>query len=193
LRARLTELLLEAGREEEAVAENRAAFQALPSATGYHVLRKTALAVGAWDAEHGPALDTLRAKAADGTPTWAFHLVTILIEEGLEDEAWHYDLEHDDALGAQQHLDVIKLRAVSHPEDVLLPFRELIDAKVDDQRDLKWRYKRAVRMLKILKTAYRQARGPAGEAEFAAYLDTLRETHRRKPTFVKLLDEARLD
>jgi hypothetical protein len=193
LRARLTELLLEAGRGAEAVAENRAAFQAQPSATGYQVLRKTALAAGTWETEHRPALDTLRAKAAHGTPTWAFYLVAILLDEGLEEEAWRYDLKHEDALGAHQRLDLIKLRAVSHPEDVILPYRELIDAKIDDPRDLKWRYKRALTMLKALKTAYRRARGPAGGAEFTAYLATLREAHRRKLSFVKLLDQARFD
>jgi hypothetical protein len=118
--------------------------------------------------------------------------VAVLLDEGLEGEAWRYDLEHDGALGFQQRLALIKLRAASHPEDVLLPYQELIEAKIDDPRDLKWRYKRAVTMLKALKTAYRRAHGPAGEAEFTAYLAALRDTHRRKPAFVKLLNQAHL-
>ena len=191
LRELLTTILLETGRRDEAVAEQSAAFRIEPTSDHYKVLRDTAEAAGLWDAERAPALDFLRDKAADGTELWAFHLNTILLDEGLDDEAWRYDVEHPGALDVHTRLNLVKLRAKTRPEDVLVPYRQLIEAKIDDPRDIKWRYKRAVTMLRALRAAYRGAWGAAnGDAEFAAFVTELRDAHKRKTAFVKLMDEA---
>lgn len=69
--------------------------------------------------------------------------------------------------------------------------RKLIEAKIDDAHDLKWRNKRAVTMLRALHDAYRTARGAAaGNAEFAAYVAELRDANNREPASLRLLDEA---
>jgi hypothetical protein len=191
LRERLTMILFEAGRGGEAVAEQLAAFRADPTSDHYRVLRTTAEAAGLWDAERASALDFLRDAAADGTAFWAAHLNTVLLGEGLDDEAWRYDIEHPGSLDVRTRLNLVKLRAKTRPEDVLVPYRELIDAKINDSRDTNWRYRRAITMLRGLRAAYREARGAVtGDAEFAAYVTELREGHRRKTAFVKLLDEA---
>jgi len=49
-----------------------------------------------------------------------------------------------------------------------------------------------VRAVAILKKAAQAARAASREGEFAAHLAALRETHRRRLTFLAVLDKARL-
>jgi uncharacterized Zn finger protein len=49
-----------------------------------------------------------------------------------------------------------------------------------------------VRAVAILKKAAQAARAADRQDEFAAHLAALRETHRRRPTFIAVLDKARL-
>jgi len=44
----------------------------------------------------------------------------------------------------------------------------------------------------ILKKAAQAARAADRQGAFAAHLAALRETHRRRPTFIAVLDKARL-
>ncbi|MDA8063041.1 MAG: hypothetical protein M0T80_11545 [Actinomycetota bacterium] len=45
----------------------------------------------------------------------------------------------------------------------------------------------------ILKKAAQAARAADRQGELAAHLAGLRETHRRRPTFIAVLDKARLE
>jgi len=49
-----------------------------------------------------------------------------------------------------------------------------------------------VRAVAILKKAAQAARAANRQGAFAAHLAALRETHRRRPTFIAVLDKARL-
>ena len=49
-----------------------------------------------------------------------------------------------------------------------------------------------VRAVAILKKALRAAKAADRQDAFATCMIELRETHRRRPTFIKILDQARL-
>lgn len=83
-------------------------------------------------------------------------------------------------------MELLERRRQTHPADVRVPYRTLIDAQLLGSRN-KRRYDKAITLLRNLREAY----GATGEtAQFAAYLRQLREEHRRRPTFLATLDTA---
>jgi hypothetical protein len=85
-----------------------------------------------------------------------------------------------------QWLQLIGLREVEHPADVLGPLARLIELGVDQASD-KYRYPKAIKALKRLREDYERAGTAAG---FGVYLDGLRERQRRKYSFIAKLDAA---
>lgn len=78
----------------------------------------------------------------------------------------------------------MRARALSDPYRVTY----LIERKLGDEGE-KYRYPRAVKLIKRLQDASGRAGDQAG---FDAYLDDLRIRHKRKTAFIAALDKARL-
>ncbi|MCX4757179.1 hypothetical protein [Kitasatospora purpeofusca] len=70
----------------------------------------------------------------------------------------------------------------------MLPaYRYLVQAQLSDTS--KYRYDRAVKLLRRLRAAHAAAGNPDG---FSDYLTELRDEHKRKTTFIAKLDKAGL-
>jgi hypothetical protein len=120
--------------------------------------------VAAW------ALDVLRARVAED-PRFAPHLVTVLLTDDRQDEAWSVVLIHTDQLGEAQFVDLLTLRGGTRPQDVVQPYRALVERHLLDSRD-KWRYERALKLLTPLRAAHLSLGDNAG---WTQYLDGLRD------------------
>ena len=184
LRDLLVDLLIAVGDRDAAMEERRSDFQRRPIATAYRALHATTTRVGL---KSGPvtewALDVLRARVGDD-PRFAPHLVTVLLAEDRQDEAWSVALTHTGQLGEAQYVELLALRGATQPQDVVEPYRELVERHILDSRD-KWRYERALKLLTPLRGAYLALGDDAG---WTGYLDELRDRHRIRPTFLRKLD-----
>ncbi|MBM0238574.1 hypothetical protein JNW88_17995 [Micromonospora sp. ATA32] len=121
-------------------------------------------------------------------PAYASELVDVLLAVGRDDQAWQEALHHRRWLGGPQWQTLLQGRAVTHPEEVIQPYRDLVEQAILNSAD-KRRYRRAVALLPALRPAY-QATGE--HAAFGQYLAELRVEHKRRPTFLKTLDAAGL-
>jgi len=184
LRDLLVDLLIATGASDTALQERRTEFERRPIESTYRALVATAARV---DAEPGPvaswAVEVLQARVA-GDPRYASSLVTVLLAQDRVDEAWAVGLDHRDVLGPSDVLTLLALRAATHPQDVVDPYRDLIEGHILASHD-KWRYERALKLLTPLRAAYLALGDAAG---FAGYLDALRGRHRIRPTFLRKLD-----
>ncbi|HEX2809473.1 MAG TPA: hypothetical protein VHN80_25205, partial [Kineosporiaceae bacterium] len=186
LRDLLVDLLVDTGAPDAALQERRGEFERRPIVSTYRALVAAAV-VGA---EPGPiidwALDALRARVT-AEPRHASQLVTVLLAQDRVEEAWTVGLAHRDMLGESDVLTLLALRAATHPQDVVEPYRSLIEQHILDSHD-KWRYERALKLLTPLRAAHLALGDAAG---FAGYLDELRDVHRIRPTFLRKLADWR--
>jgi hypothetical protein len=188
LREQLAGLLLGSGRGDEAVAMYRDVFERRATHSDYARLRKAAEQAGKWQDLRVWALDLLRERARTGEyqRVRLAELISVLLHEGLADEAWSTAEGQPEQVSESQWLQLISLREEKHPADVLGPLARLIDLGVEQAGD-KYRYPKAVKALKRLRDDYGRAGDAAG---FGAYLDGLRERQRRKYSFIAKLDAA---
>lgn len=121
-------------------------------------------------------------------PAFTDHLIGVLLDEGELDEAWRVALDHADAVPESRWHQLIDLNQPAHPAEVIAPWRRLIEQRLDMSSD-KYRYGRAIKMLRQLRDAYRATGDNAG---FHAYADDLRNRHKRKTSFIAKLDRAKL-
>lgn len=145
---------------------------------GFARLRTAAQIAGCWDDERGPALEVLAVRPRD-------HVLALIDED--PDGAWDVASAASDAVGTDLWLRLADLRAVGRPADAIPVYRSAIEnaLRTADRRN----YATAVVLLKRM----RKAATSAGEsAQFASYVVQLRETHRRRPTFITMLNKARL-
>jgi uncharacterized Zn finger protein len=188
LREQLAELLLGSGRGDEAVAMYREVFERRATHSDFLRLRKAAELAGQWKGLRGWALDFMRERARTGKYRQA-HLgehISVLLREGLADEAWSTAAGEPEQVSESQWLQLIGLREVEHPADVLGPLARLIELGVDQASD-KYRYPKAIKALIRLREDYERAGTTAG---FGVYLDGLRERQRLKYSFIAKLDAA---
>lgn len=184
LRDALVTMLLAENRCEEAVRVRREEFARQPTGTTYRALVATSTQVEADDPVPW-ALEIL-AERVGRQPVYAAELLDVLSILGRHDEVWHLAQRHRTVLGDQQWLRILDQRRTGHPEDVLHPYREMIEHHVLNSAD-KQRYRRAVALLPALRDAYAKA---GDQAAFTTYLEDLRLRHKRRPTFMKTLDAA---
>jgi hypothetical protein len=185
LREKLVELLLSSGRGDEAVALCREVLERRTTRQDYLRLRQAAERAGQWPGARDWALDFLRGRAR----VEAFYLrelISVLVREDLHDEAWATAVASPGQVPEAQWHDLIGLREKDHPADVIRPSQDLIELGVERTSD-KYRYPKAIKALKHLREDYLQV---GDEAGFAAYLDDLRQRHRRKTSFIARLDAA---
>jgi uncharacterized Zn finger protein len=113
-------------------------------------------------------------------------LISVLLHEDLADEAWSTAGGQPEQVSESLWLQLISQREERHPADVLGPLARLIELGVEQAGD-KYRYPKAVKALRRLRDDYERAGDAVG---FGAYLDGLRERHRRKYSFIAKLDAA---
>jgi hypothetical protein len=187
LRDVYVDLLLERGAADKALAMRWQLFDQYATQTHYNDLRRTAERTGDWPGLRDKAIGRLR-EVTTGQSAVADHLIGVLLGEGELDEAWQVAVDHaDDLLESRWH-QLIELRQPIHPQDVMEPWQRLIQRRLDASTD-KYRYGKAIKMLRQLRDAYRAT---GDETGFGAYLDRLRDQHKRKTSFIAKLDRANL-
>lgn len=171
----------EAGAPTEALRLRRAHHERTPSTSTYSALRTAAGACDAWHLERDAARSVLERTDLRG-------FVSALLDDGDDEQAWE---AAGRATGGEIDLDLrlrlAKQRAITDPADALAVYIGAVDEilVVTDRRA----YQRAVRILKEARTA---AEGAGRTDAFAAEINRLRETHRRRPTFIATLERAKL-
>jgi hypothetical protein len=174
----LVQAYLDGGRASDALELRRAELGVNPDREHYAKLRETALLLHRWDEIRPWALELLHAKAAGDD------VVGALWDDGRADDAWAAAASH--GCGEALWLTVARHRAEQHPGDVLPGYRALIADRAT--RTGRRNYQEIVALLHELQTlSLRSDRG----AEFAEFLITLRNRHRRKPALLAELDRAR--
>ena len=187
LRDTYVNLLLERGATDEASAMRWQLFDQHPTQTHYNDLRRTAERTGDWPGLRDKAIGRLR-DATTGQPAFADHLIGVLLDEGELDDAWQTAVDHANGLPESRWNQLIDLRQPTHPRDVIEPWQQLIQRRLDASTD-KYRYSKAIKMLRQLRDAYRAT---GDEPSFGTYLDHLRDRHKRKTSFIAKLDRANL-
>lgn len=186
LRDDLVSMLLAEGKADEAVSARREEFARHPTGTTYRALAVTSAQVGAGDPAPW-ALEILTERVRR-QPVFATELLDVLSILGRHEEAWRLAQQHRTVLGDEQWLKLLNERRIDHPEDVLVPYQDMIESHVLNSAD-KHRYRRAIALLPALRDAYQ---APGDRRAFMRYLDDLRARHARRPTFIKALDGANL-
>jgi hypothetical protein len=180
-------LLLERGATDEASALRWQLFDQHPTQTHYHDLRRTAERTGEWPSLRDKAIGRLR-DATTGQPAFADHLIGVFLDEGELDQAWQRAVDHAEGLPESRWNQLIDLRQPTHPRDVIKPWQQLIQQRLNTNTD-KYRYSKAITMLRQLRDAYRATGDAPG---FETYLDRLRDRHKRKTSFIAKLDRTNL-
>jgi uncharacterized Zn finger protein len=153
----------------------------MPSSTTYSLLRSAAEACGVWTAERPAARAALAQHDLGG-------LVDVLLSDGEAEAAWQVPGAHPDwDPGPQRWMRLAEAREASTPGDVLAVYLRLADLQLETTGKAAY-----VRAAAILKKAAQAARAADRQDEFTAHLAGLRETDRRRPTFIAVLDKARL-
>lgn len=169
------------GEDQEVFRLRREQHQRMPSSSTYSLLRSAAEACGVWPTERPAAREVLAEHDLGG-------LVDVLLADGEPEAAWHVPGTHPDwDPGTQRWMRLAEAREASVPGDALDVYLRLADLQLETTGKAAY-----VRAVAILKKAAQAARAAERQGTFAAHLAALRETHRRRPTFIAVLDKARL-
>jgi len=167
--------------EQKVLRLRREQHQRMPSSSTYSLLRSAAEACGVWTAERPAARAVLAEHDLGG-------LVDVLLVDEEPETAWQVPGAHPDwDPGPQRWMRLAEARETSVPGDAFDVYLHLADLQLETAGKAAY-----VRAVAILKKAAQAARAAERQGEFAAHLAALRETHRRRPTFIAVLDRARL-
>jgi hypothetical protein len=157
----------------------RAHHERMPSSSTYAQLREAAEAVSAWSSERDAGRVVLR----EHDPR---DLVVALLGDGDADLAWETAVTTTKAeIGSDLWLRLAESRQEQRPDEALAVYERLANEQLltADRRA----YAAAVRILKKA----RDAASAAGTPEaFTDAVARLRDTHRRRPTLIAMLDKA---
>ncbi len=109
-------------------------------------------------------------------------LVEIHLWENNVEAAW--ELAQEGNLHEELWLKLADKRAKQHPDDAIRIYRNQVESAVGKTN--KKDYSVAVHYLKKIRTLMKES-GP--ENEFSSYLDTLRVTHKRKRSFIAMIEK----
>ncbi len=159
----------------------REQHERMPSSSTYAALRAAATEVGGWDGGRDAARTVLAESDRGG-------FVDALLADGDSDTAWN--AANADAAwdaGEKRWQRLAEAREGSDPAGALRVYLRLADTALVNAGRAS--YQLAARRLK----AARRAATAAGLAvEFDTHVLALREQHRRRPTFIAILDKAGL-
>lgn len=167
--------------DEEVLRLRREQHQQGSSSTTYGLVRAAAEACGVWPTERPGARAALAERDLGG-------LVDVLLSDGEPEAAWQVPESHPEwDPGPERWLRLAEAREPSAPGDALDVYLRLADHELETTGKSAY-----VRAVGILKQAGKSARAAGREAEFAEHVAALRDKHRRRPTFIAVLDKARL-
>jgi hypothetical protein len=169
------------GRPQDVLRLRRAHHERSPTTSTYGALKTAALAVGTWERERDAARAALRDRDTRS-------YIAALHGDGDDELAWRTaQTASPEEVDTELRLALAQRRQGTHPEDALGVYLAVADEILltTDRRA----YGHAIRVLK-------RARSAAAAAErmdaFTAHIAALRDRHRRRPTFIAMLDKARL-
>lgn len=169
------------GEPLEVLQVRRAQHERLPSSSTYAALRRSAEAVDAWEIERDAARSRLAEHDRRG-------LVDALLADGDDEQAWQAATRMpSDEVGDELWLRLADARGATDPADALAVYERLTDAVLLTTG--RRAYASAIRILKRARSAADAADTPEA---FAATVTRLREAHRRRPTFIAMLDKAQM-
>ena len=169
------------GESKEVLALRKDQHIAMPSSSTYNLLRSAAEATGAWGSERPAARSVLERENLGG-------LIDVLLSDGEPETAWQVTVQHPDLdAGEQRWMRLAEAREAIEPGEALSVYLRLADVQLETTG--RSAYQRAV---VILKKASRAATAANRQAEFDVHMADLRERHRRRPTLISLLDNAKL-
>lgn len=172
----LVQAYLDGGRAPDALELRRSQLRAVPTREHYAKLRETASALRRWPEVRSWAVEVLRAAPPD-------ELVGALLDDGEVADAWV--AAEQDGCTPTRWLEVARLRAATHPAEVLPGYRALIEAGAT--RTGRRHYREAADLIRELRTAAQRC-GQTEEAE--RFVADLRARHRRKSALLDELDRA---
>ena len=115
-------------------------------------------------------------------------LIDVLLSDGEPETAWQVTVQHPDLdAGEQRWMRLAEAREAIEPGEALSVYLRLADVQLETTG--RSAYQRTV---VILKKASRAATAANRQAEFDVHMADLRERHRRRPTLISLLDNAKL-
>lgn len=169
------------GQDEEVLRLRREQHHRMPSSSTYGLLHTVAEARGTWQVERARARAVLAEHDLGG-------LVDVLLADDEPDAAWRVAGDHPEwDPGGQRWMRLAEARESSAPGDALDVYLRLVDVELETTGRASY-----LRAVAILKNAARAAGSADRQDELAEHLATLREAHRRRTTFIKILDQARL-
>jgi tetratricopeptide (TPR) repeat protein len=173
------------GRFDEAMDLMWKEFVDDPGLVGYQDLKRHAQKAGGWPIWREKALEILRHPQDE----WRrrqdrSELVWVYLWEKDDKNAWKVAKEGGCSLDLWLRLAVAREKA--HPEDALEAYRRLIDPTLYLKNNESYR-QTVERLGKIRTLLSRLGR----DADFAPYVASVREAHKPKRNFLKLLDQAR--
>ena len=166
------------GDADAVLALRRDEHRRMPSTVSYGKLRAVAQQTGAWPEERPAALAALDSGA----------LVDVLLGEGDAAAAW--DVAQRNPTwnpGPERSYRLARAREIDKPADAVVIYVSLADTELETANQKA--YQRAAR---ILADARRAADAAGRTAAFHDHITALREKHRRRPTLIKILDNAGL-
>ncbi len=167
--------------DQEVLRLRREQHQRMFSSSTYSLLRSAAEVCGVWPAERPAARAVLAEHDLGG-------LVDVLLADGEPEAAWQVPGAHPEwDPGPQRWMRLAEAREASAPGDALDVYLRLADLQLEATGKAAY-----VRAVAILKKAAQAARAADRQGAFTAHLTALRERHRRRPTFIAVLDKARL-
>jgi len=167
------------GHDGEVLRLRREQHRRTASSSTYGLLRSAAESCGTWVDECPDARSVLTERDLGA-------LVDVLLADGEPDEAWQVAVDNPGwDPGEQRSMRLAEAREPSVPGDAFGIYLRLADLELQDTG--RPAYKRAVA---ILRKAARAANADGCEDEFIEHVATLRDRHRRRPTFISLLDKA---
>ncbi|MFJ4651726.1 hypothetical protein ACIP5Y_10690 [Nocardia sp. NPDC088792] len=185
LRDTYVDLLLGRGATAEAMDLRRKVFDQYPTRRNYADLRRTASALEQWGELRDTMIERLHGAVAEQSG-YVDELIAVLLDEDDLDQAWQVACAHPDSLHESRWHQLIELRRPDRPIEVIAPLQRLIENRLANDRD-KYRYDRAIKLLRQLRGAYRAARKPD---DFDADKAELRDAHKRKTSLIAKLDRA---
>jgi uncharacterized Zn finger protein len=183
----LTDLLCElyqaSGRHREILTLREERFADQFGETEYQQLREAAERVGRWLPARKQAHTLLRKKAQTNAYYAADILARILLAEDEADAAWRVVRQH--RCEERTLLAVTERRADTHPADAIKIYQPHVERCVDQRNN--YGYQQAAAFLLKLRPLVERVGG-----DFPAYLEEVRERHRRKRNFIAELDRKGL-
>ncbi len=167
------------GQVDEVLRLRKEQHQWMASSATYSLLRTAADGCGSWVDERPIARAVLAERDLGG-------LVDVLLADGEPDAAWQVAVDNPEWDPSEHRwMRLAEAREPSVPGDAFEIYLRLADIELEETG--RAAYTRAVA---ILKKAARAAKAADRKEEFAEHLATLRDRHRRRPTFISILDKA---